>query len=123
MQDQLQELYGKDLQREDEEKAGEKSSSACPPPPEPIGAEQSVLVPAQSPKASESFADKEDEKGELAPPELKFCKWPTPHEFLQWLHTCHMQISHAARNPDHAYKWIKKVTEVSSYRRVLIRAL
>ena len=111
MQDQLQECYEKDMKREEEEKARASESSAVPP----SGAEHFVLAPATTPKASDSSADKEDEKGELAPPELKFGKWPTPHELTQWIHTWHMQISHAARSPDHAYKWIKKAKEAASY--------
>ena len=111
MQDQLQDFYDREMKREEEDKA-----KACPPPPTPVGKEPSTLVPATSPKAGASSAAEDDKKGELAPPDkLNFGKWPTPHELIQWLHTWHMQISHAARDPDLAYKWIKKVREVTSF--------
>lgn len=113
MQDQLQDFYDREQRREEADEAKAKAPAreatdqACPPPP-------AALVPTTLPKASESSTARDDEK-ELAPPDIKFSKWPTPHEFTQWLHTWHMQISHAARDPDHAYKWIKKVREVTSF--------
>ena len=110
MQEEVQECYAKMLKKEEEEKAKASASSAIPT----SGAEQLVLAPDTTPKAGDSHAEGE-EKGELVPPELKFGKWPTPHDFTQWLHTWHMQISHAARQPDHAYKWIKKAKEAASY--------
>ena len=114
-QEQLQDFYTREKQREEEDAAKanaparEAPDSSVPPPPAAPETEQTVLVSAKSQR------EFDDEKGELAPPDIKFGKWPTPHEFTQWLYTWHMQVSLAARDPDRAYKWIKKVREVASF--------
>ena len=101
IQNQLQKFYDKET---------DAPSGAT----EPNGAEHIVLSQSDSPKKpSESSA--EAEKGQLNQPNLAFGKWPTPHNFPRWRRTWRRVISHAARDPNHAYQWIGKVQKVKSW--------